>query len=190
MTSENEESFLSSSLCYSIGSISVRIPFVCFHCGKCCREVSIQLKHFDIQKIAQFLELSVEDFITQYVGEITKTENEVVKFKSTKPWKPCPFLSSQNMCAVYEVRPDPCRYYPLFTDSHDRGIGCPGYKEYSKVEGAILEGEPPCPVGEPYKRPEYFQLKRIYEKFLRAKPSDEMKKAFIRVNGIPTEFTI
>jgi Fe-S-cluster containining protein len=190
MTSGDEESFWSLSLCYSSGSISVRIPFVCYRCGKCCREVSVQLATFDIHRVADFLRLSVEDFIAQYMGEITKVEKKKIKFEHTKPWKPCPFLSSQDMCAVYEVRPHPCRSYPLYTDSGDGGIGCLGYKQIKKVERAILRGVPLCCGGEPYKRPEDFQLKRIYKKFLRAKPSDEMKEAFIRINDIPTEFTI
>jgi Fe-S-cluster containining protein len=188
--SDNEALFYSQNLMYASGTIGVQIPFICLRCGKCCREVSVQLAAFDIQRGAGFLGLSVEDFITQYLGEIKKVEKEKIEFDRTKSWKPCQFLSSSNMCTIYEVRPLACRSFPLETDFGERGIGCPGYKQVRKVMHTIGQGVPYF-VGTPSKsNPIQLKWKRIYKKFLKVKPSDKMKQAFIRINNIPTEFTL
>ena len=190
MVQDEEELFWAQHLLYSNGKVTVLIPFVCFRCGKCCREVSIHPAPADIPVIARFLGISVEQFITDYLGEIIKVGSESIEFMRTKSWKPCPFLSTSNVCTIYQVRTHPCRSYPLHTDSGDRGIGCPGYKQVRRVASAIGQGVPYFASESIGKRPEYLEWKRIYGKFLRAKPSDEMTKAFIRLNNIPRELNL
>jgi len=180
----------SQNLEYSSGTITVLIPFVCFRCGKCCRKLSVGLAPFDIHRIAEFLRLNIKDFIIKYLGEITSEEDGEMRYKLTKPSKPCPFLSYSNMCTVYEVRPLACRSFPLETDFGDSGIGCQGYKQVKKVMNALGQGVPYFVGTSSKNKPIQSQWKRIYKKFLRAEPSDEMKQAFIRINNIPMELIV
>ena len=187
MVFNEEELFWAQNLLYSSGELTVLIPFVCFRCGKCCRKAAPHPAAVEIPIIAEFLGLSVKQFITQYMGEIIEVNGKTIRFKQTKPWQPCPFLSSSNECAIYEVRPHACRSYPLHTDAGDGGIGCPGYRQLRRVRSAIGRGVPNI-VSQPQgKRPEYLEWKRICRKFLRARPSSEMIEAFIRLNNIPKE---
>ena len=46
--------------------------------------------------------------------------------------KPCPFLSSDNLCLIYEVRPDGCRLYPINTTCGREDVECKGFDEFIK----------------------------------------------------------
>lgn len=52
---------------------------------------------------------------------------------------PCPFLS-YNMCSIYPVRPEGCKFFPLALNFKDYGIGCEGLKRLRELENGITEG--------------------------------------------------
>ena len=77
----------------------------CLECAICCRTLGPRLMHKDISKLTKFLNLNHATFIEQY---LIIDEDQDYVFKSM----PCPFLSSDNYCSVYGVRPKACAEYP------------------------------------------------------------------------------
>lgn len=81
-----------------------------------------------IQQIANYLDKTEKEIIEKYYGKIVYVKGkERVKVQADKRI-PCPFLSSNNKCTIYSVRPEGCRVYPLENDLGSQGIDCPGYK--------------------------------------------------------------
>jgi len=80
----------------------------CLSCANCCRNYSPRFKTPDIKRISRALRMREGVFIETYL-RIDEDGDYVVK--ST----PCPFLGSDNHCAIYEDRPSDCRRFP-YTD--------------------------------------------------------------------------
>ncbi len=77
----------------------------CLECGNCCRSLGPRLTARDIEKLAKPLQMKTNRIIEKY---LMMDEDHDYVFKSM----PCPFLGSENFCAVYEYRPQACREYP------------------------------------------------------------------------------
>ncbi len=77
----------------------------CLTCANCCKTTSPLFKTKDIERLAKYLRLKPGEFIDTYLH--IDEDNDYVLQQS-----PCPFLGSDNMCAVYEHRPTACREYP------------------------------------------------------------------------------
>ncbi|MBW2993359.1 YkgJ family cysteine cluster protein [Candidatus Woesearchaeota archaeon] len=118
------------------------IPFICKQCGDCCRKLGIELSNYNITNISKHLELSLEEFINKYIGEVLDVKGDSIKYERKKPHQPCQFLDLDSKCSVYPVRPGACSAFPLFSDAGDRGIGCPGKKETDKAMSVIGRGQP------------------------------------------------
>lgn len=81
----------------------------CRMCGACCRElVSIQVYADDIEKIAQFLDMTPKSFESKHIKRVSLG-------KVLKRTRPCEFLDNSDRCRIYEVRPEVCRRYPFLT---------------------------------------------------------------------------
>jgi len=80
----------------------------CLQCANCCKNYSPRFKTPDIKRISKHLKMKEGDFIETYL-RVDEDGDYVVK--ST----PCPFLGSDNYCAIYENRPSDCRRFP-YTD--------------------------------------------------------------------------
>ncbi len=76
----------------------------CTKCGNCCKEILPILDEDDISRMAEGLNLSVEEFKKKYV-EVD--EEKEFTFNA----RPCPLLEGTR-CSVYETRPEVCRSYP------------------------------------------------------------------------------
>jgi Fe-S-cluster containining protein len=83
----------------------------CTKCANCCRTLRPGFSHDDIARIARHLNLTDEEFIAAY---LERNEDGDCRTKTT----PCPFLGDDNLCTIYDVRPENCRGYP-FTDTPD-----------------------------------------------------------------------
>src|SRR5690554_3787758 len=79
--------------------------FDCLDCANCCKTIGPRLIEKDIDRLAKHLKMKPSAFIEQYVE--TDEDNDFV-FRE----HPCPFLSIDNYCMVYESRPKACREYP------------------------------------------------------------------------------
>ncbi len=77
----------------------------CLKCGNCCRTLQIVVDDKDIQRLAQRLKTTTQQFAKQYVGI---DEYQTQFLKST----PCVFLGEDNRCSVYEDRPQACHDFP------------------------------------------------------------------------------
>jgi len=77
----------------------------CIECANCCKLLSPAISDSDIRRMAKQLRLKLPDFIDRYLHK--ENEGSYV-FRSI----PCPFLMSDNYCAIYNVRPRACREYP------------------------------------------------------------------------------
>jgi Fe-S-cluster containining protein len=75
----------------------------CVACRNCCKAIVPAIEEGDIKKIADYLEISIEDFKSRYLKEID--EGYIIKDK------PCVFLAEKG-CSIYDYRPENCREYP------------------------------------------------------------------------------
>lgn len=77
----------------------------CLNCGNCCKTTSPMLFEKDIERLSSRLKMKPGDFVQQY---LTIDTDGLYCFQHT----PCPFLSEDNACSVYEDRPKACREFP------------------------------------------------------------------------------
>jgi Fe-S-cluster containining protein len=77
----------------------------CLECANCCKTLGPDFKEADIERIAKYLRISLQQFEDTYL--VVDEDGDKV-FKSM----PCPFLGADNMCSIYEVRPKACREFP------------------------------------------------------------------------------
>jgi uncharacterized protein len=84
----------------------------CTKCANCCRTMRIIVTDDDVPRIAAHLGMASEEFIATYLERDEKERCYCIKTS------PCPFLSADSKCTIYDVRPEKCRGYP-FTDKPD-----------------------------------------------------------------------
>jgi Fe-S-cluster containining protein len=77
----------------------------CSTCANCCKTISPIFKQKDIDRVAKALHMSSGNFIEKYL--FMDEDGDFVLNTA-----PCPFLDDQNLCIVYEDRPQACRGYP------------------------------------------------------------------------------
>ena len=77
----------------------------CLQCANCCTTTGPLLTDADIKRVAKHLRMKDADFVKKYVRE---DEDGDQVFESM----PCPFLSTDKYCSIYEHRPKACRDYP------------------------------------------------------------------------------
>lgn len=80
----------------------------CLQCAACCKNYSPRFRGPDIKRASKFLRMKETVFIEQY---LTVDEEEDYVTKSS----PCPFLSTDHYCSIYENRPSDCHRFP-YTD--------------------------------------------------------------------------
>lgn len=76
----------------------------CTACGNCCKEIQPSLKKKDINKLSSSLNITPDQFITEYVDKDEDGDNKLNQI-------PCPFLID-NKCTQYDSRPEGCASYP------------------------------------------------------------------------------
>ena len=78
----------------------------CTRCANCCKTMDIMFSDEDVERIAGHLDMEIDDFIQTYLEPAD--EDGPYKVRG----KPCPFLSDDDRCKIYDVRPSVCREYP------------------------------------------------------------------------------
>ncbi len=107
-------------------------PSACESCeGRCCTGESgyIYVNKAEIERIANFLELSQELFIEKYLYK--KGYKYSIKERETKNGYECIFYDSKNNgCTIYKARPIQCRTFPFWdyfkTNKDELKQECPG----------------------------------------------------------------
>ena len=92
-------------------------PSACETCGgACCTGASgyIWAKYPEIEKMAEFLELTVEDFATMYLKKV-KHRYSIIEKKLDSENYACIFFNEElKQCSIYSVRPRQCRTFPFW----------------------------------------------------------------------------
>jgi len=114
----------------------------CLSCANCCKTMSPTFTTKDIKRIAAHFEITPKEF----------KEKWLYFDKKDKDWmntsQPCQFLNTtNNMCSIYEVRPDDCAGFPHlkkkkmvdYIHVHQQNISyCPAtYKMVEKMQAAL-----------------------------------------------------
>lgn len=100
----------------------------CLQCGNCCRGLGPLILEKDIDLLSKKMRVRSSDFINKY---LRKDEDHDWVFQSM----PCPFLGTDNFCAVYESRPKACREYP-HTDR----------KKFYQIYDLSIKNASVCPI--------------------------------------------
>ncbi len=77
----------------------------CLQCANCCKTTGPLLLNKDIDRLAKALNTKPSLFAEQF---LKIDEDQDFVFKSM----PCVFLGDDNLCNVYQHRPNACREYP------------------------------------------------------------------------------
>lgn len=98
--------------------------FSCIHCGLCCKKSFIAMTYFEYLKLKR---------IGKKIGKIPifyMFKNHCSDWVVLMSAKPCPFLSADNRCTIYESRPTKCRMHPFNTTNNEdviQEVDCPGW---------------------------------------------------------------
>jgi len=92
-------------------------PKACEECGgKCCTGASgyIWVTPFEMEKIANFLKISVEELKYLYLKKVEYKFSIKEKLLEKDNYA-CLFFDEKNKkCMIYEVRPNQCRTFPFW----------------------------------------------------------------------------
>ena len=108
-------------------------PSACEACGgHCCTGESgyIWAKYEEIEKMAAFVNLSVEDFATMYLKKVKHRYSLIEKQLAPDNFACIFFDASKKRCTIYPVRPLQCRTFPFWeqfkNDEEEVRKECPG----------------------------------------------------------------
>jgi len=105
----------------------------CATCGgACCIGESgyIWVNYQEIKKMAQFLELTIEEFATMYLRKVKHRYSIIERKIATDNYACIFFDNSIKQCKIYPVRPTQCRSFPFWeifkNDIEEVKKECPG----------------------------------------------------------------
>ena len=108
-------------------------PNECEACGgHCCTGESgyIWAKYDEIEKMAEFVNLTVEDFATMYLKKVKHRYSLREKQLGPDNFACIFFDESMKRCSIYPVRPLQCRTFPFWeqfkNDEEEVRKECPG----------------------------------------------------------------
>lgn len=111
-------------------------PSACEACeGACCTGESgyIWAKYSEIEEMASFLELTIEEFATIYLKKVKHRYSIIEKQLSEDNFACIFFDESRKQCSIYPVRPRQCRTFPFWesfkNNSEEVKKECPGIIE-------------------------------------------------------------
>ena len=79
----------------------------CLSCANCCKTMTPTYTRKDVNRISKHFKMTYDQFYDKW---LKTDENKDIVNKST----PCQFLGKNNMCSIYEIRPDDCAGFPHF----------------------------------------------------------------------------
>ena len=105
--------------------------FRCHRCGTCCKEIGLPYDPESCFAIAKYFSISPKELISRYYGRLSIDGSEWESDDSKRT--PCPFLivnknEQETKCAIYSVRPEGCKLYPIRTDFGPGSVNCPAWK--------------------------------------------------------------
>jgi uncharacterized protein len=126
------------------------LRFECTRCGNCCRNhgdyTFVSLGPVELREIPDFLGVSREKFLADHCD---KEPGYHPTLRMDRP--ACPFLTAEQTCSIYPVRPMQCRTWPFWTENLVRETWegpvkdcCPGAgkgRHYSAAEVERIAAE-------------------------------------------------
>jgi hypothetical protein len=103
----------------------------CMKCANCCRTSLAVFGEADVRRVSAHFSMTKKEFIKKYLRPHPDYDYLIKTL-------PCPFLREDNLCGIYEIRPEGCRTYPpaklRLTDEqldvlHDNIGICPAVSE-------------------------------------------------------------
>jgi len=92
-------------------------PSACDTCGgACCTGASgyIWVKYPEIEKMADFLNLTIEEFASSYLKKV-KHRYSLIEKRLDENNFACIFFNNElKQCSIYDVRPRQCRTFPFW----------------------------------------------------------------------------
>lgn len=108
-------------------------PTACEACGgHCCTGETgyIWAKYEEIESMASFLNLSIEEFATMYLRKVKHRYSLIEKQLEANNFACIFFDESKKRCSIYPVRPLQCRTFPFWeqfkNDEDEVRKECPG----------------------------------------------------------------
>ena len=91
------------------------LRFECTQCGNCCkihgRYAYVYLIEKDVAAMSTYLGLSEPDFLERYC----EAQDGWIVVRMDEP--ACPFLTEDNRCRIYPVRPKQCATWPFWEEN-------------------------------------------------------------------------
>ena len=127
----------------------IYVSWKCRQCGKCCtrrgintipeedpERYSIKLSPWEVFRMARFLNVSTETFLSEYCRKIRRIEYAL---KAVDEDQKCIFLrpaeGGKSICKVHKVCPTACYTFPIVLSNE----GCGFYMPILKVGGCDFE---------------------------------------------------
>jgi len=79
--------------------------FPCEMCGKCCHQANITVMDNEVERIAEHLDITSNEFIDEYLYR----RDGLWLFKKSGR---CRFLNEDNRCKIWKERPEICGDFP------------------------------------------------------------------------------
>ena len=110
-------------------------------CFKCCSKPGVVYLDFkDILQAAEYLELTVSDFKSEFL----KRQDDLWLIEVEES-RPCPFLVEHG-CAIHKAKPAQCRSYPFWRENMETrnhwlltAAFCPGINKEQEVSHSSIE---------------------------------------------------
>ncbi len=85
--------------------------FKCARCGNCCKwHGLVRLKDAEIDAIAEFLQMDVNDFLEQYT--ILAPDRRSLSLTERENGECCFYDSENSLCIIQAVKPQQCIDFP------------------------------------------------------------------------------
>ena len=97
-------------------------PSACEECGgHCCRGESgyIWTKYTEIEQIAKFLDMSIDDFASNYLKKVKHRYSLIEKQLGVDDFACIFFDETKKGCTIYPVRPLQCKTFPFWEQFKD-----------------------------------------------------------------------
>lgn len=113
------------SMVFEFPDFDAVVPLICRRCGNCCKAYYVPVDFESLPEISQIMQLPIH--------RIQEKLNRNLEFYIKGKPADCLFLSGSR-CLIHDIKPEPCRQFPSFTDSGPATVDCPSHKEYKRIE--------------------------------------------------------
>ena len=101
--------------------------FKCRRCGNCCRwHGFVRMSDAEIDAVAEYLQMSVEDFLEQYT--VLTPDRRALSLTERANGECCFYDAETSLCMIQAVKPRQCIDFPQFWNFEGWENECEGAK--------------------------------------------------------------